>query len=211
MLGLLPGAPALASRAPSVPELAGVGGAQMRAVARYGRYVAMERTQPLRAARAVRYARRQLGKPYVFGASGPDAFDCSGLTMRAWGRAGVPLAHYVPTQYREVPVKVPFGRIRAGDLVMFNGNGHVGIAISRTRFIDAPETGQVVRVDPLSGWYRENFTDAVRPGEPAPVSWPASVVHAYQAARQARRRPSATPESSAPVGAGFGQDWIDWP
>lgn len=165
---------------PSLQRLAGLNDSQMRAVQRYGDYVQQQRRQGTMAAQAVRYATAQLGKPYRFGAAGPDAFDCSGLTMRAWGTAGVHLAHYVPTQYQQVRVKVPISQIKAGDLLMFDGDGHVGIAIGAKRFIDAPQTGENVRVDALSGWYRSNFDGAVRPAAPAPESFSPGVPHDYQ-------------------------------
>lgn len=83
---------------------------------------------------AVQYALAELGKPYVWGAAGPDAFDCSGLTMEAWAAAGVNLAHYTVDQLTEgTPVTDP-GSMEPGDLVLIPGSdgtlaapGHVGI------------------------------------------------------------------------------------
>lgn len=83
---------------------------------------------------AVEYALAQLGKPYVWGASGPVAFDCSGLTMMAWASAGVGLAHYTVAQFSEgVPVD-DLGLVSPGDLVLVPGSdgtlaapGHVGL------------------------------------------------------------------------------------
>ena len=83
---------------------------------------------------ALSYALAQLGKPYLWGASGPDAFDCSGLTMMAWAQAGVSLLHYTGDQINEgVPVN-SYVDISPGDLVLVPGSagtlanpGHVGI------------------------------------------------------------------------------------
>jgi cell wall-associated NlpC family hydrolase len=106
---------------------------------------------------AVAWALDQLGKPYVWGASGPDAFDCSGLTLRAWQAAGVSLPRVAVDQYRAGP-HVPAGDAQPGDLVFFADDAadpativHVGIAIGGGRMVDAPYTGAVVRIDPASG------------------------------------------------------------
>ena len=83
---------------------------------------------------ALSYALAQLGKPYLWGASGPDAFDCSGLTMMAWAQAGVTLLHYTGDQMNEGATVNSYGDISPGDLVLVPGSdgtlanpGHVGI------------------------------------------------------------------------------------
>ena len=98
-----------------------------------------------RAAVAVRFAYAQLGKPYVYGAAGPDAYDCSGLTMRAWGAAGVALPHNAAAQQSMThPVSSP----EPGDLVFFGSPaGHVGIYVGNGNMIAAPHTGDVVKVE----------------------------------------------------------------
>ena len=96
---------------------------------------------------AVAYARAQLGKPYVFAAAGPDAFDCSGLTMMAWAAAGVSLPHYAPTQMQygsTVPIDV--GAMLPGDLIfLYPDIGHVEIYAGNGMAISAPQPGDVVK------------------------------------------------------------------
>ena len=102
------------------------------------------------AAAAVAYAQAQLGKPYVYGGSGPDVFDCSGLTMRAWEAAGVVLYHSAIYQYAQ---STPVSRANAkpGDLVFFADGPkytdiyHVGLYVGNGTMIEAPYTGEVVR------------------------------------------------------------------
>lgn len=100
------------------------------------------------AAIAVRYAFAQLGKPYVWGAAGPGAFDCSGLVMRAWGAAGVSLPHYTYSIWR-VGRQITRSQLRPGDLVFPHGLGHVQIYIGGGNVIEAPHTGALVRIRPL--------------------------------------------------------------
>ena len=103
-----------------------------------------------RAAVAVRFAYAQLGKPYVYGASGPNAYDCSGLTMRAWGAAGVSLPHNAAAQQSDTRY-VSYGELQPGDLVFFGSPaGHVGIYIGGGRMIAAPHTGDVVKIQSIS-------------------------------------------------------------
>lgn len=113
------------------------------------------------AATAVQAALEQLGKPYVFGAAGPDSFDCSGLTQWAWARAGVSMAHYTGSQYNAFP-HVPLDQIQPGDLVFLRVDlGHMGMAIGGGQYIHAPRTGDVVKIGNLSS---SNVIGAVRPG-----------------------------------------------
>lgn len=114
-----------------------------------------------KAALAVSYAIAQLGKPYVFAASGPDTFDCSGLTMMAWRQAGVSMAHFAATQFQQFP-RVSVDALEPGDLVFFYPTvHHVGIYIGGGKMINAPHTGDVVRVASIN---RRNLVGAVRPG-----------------------------------------------
>jgi cell wall-associated NlpC family hydrolase len=83
---------------------------------------------------AITYALAQLGRPYLWGGTGPVAFDCSGLTMMAWAQAGVTLAHYTGDQINEGIAVVSYADISPGDLVLVPGSdgttanpGHVGI------------------------------------------------------------------------------------
>ena len=114
-----------------------------------------------RALTALAYAKAQLGKPYVFGAAGPNAFDCSGLTMMAWRAAGVSLPHLVSAQYNAVAHKVSISELEPGDLVMFYNMGHVGIYAGNGMVIHAPRPGKTVEYLPMK--YMP-FAGAVRPG-----------------------------------------------
>jgi peptidoglycan DL-endopeptidase CwlO len=107
---------------------------------------------------AVRAALSRRGRPYVWGAKGPQEFDCSGLTQWAWRQAGVLLGGDTYTQINQ-GVPVPAGEVRAGDLIFpknsFDGQGpeHVQLAISPTEVIHAPQSGDVVRIAPMPSAY----------------------------------------------------------
>nr|BFE55998.1 C40 family peptidase [Dactylosporangium thailandense] len=100
------------------------------------------------AGKAVSYAWAQLGKKYVFGAAGPDTFDCSGLTMMAWKAAGVTLPHNAAQQWGKVK-HISRSQLAPGDLVFYNGLGHVGIYIGNNQIIHAPNSRTVVKVAPI--------------------------------------------------------------
>nr|WP_240489735.1 C40 family peptidase [Actinomadura atramentaria] len=113
---------------------------------------------------AVRYALAQRGKPYAWGATGPRAYDCSGLVQRAWRVAGVTMPRVTYDQYRRIPRKVSRRNLAPGDLVFFHGRGHVGMYIGRSRYVHSPKTGDHVRVVVLRA--RRDFAGAVRPAWP---------------------------------------------
>lgn len=100
-----------------------------------------------RAGLAVRAALSRLGKPYVWGATGPDRFDCSGLTQWAYHQAGVPLSRTTYTQIHD-GIPVPRCQIRPGDLV-FPSSGHVQLAIGGNMVVEAPHAGATVQISPL--------------------------------------------------------------
>ena len=104
------------------------------------------------AATAIAYARAQLGKPYCYAGSGPACFDCSGLTMQAWGAAGVSMPHYSGAQYSMFP-HVPLNAMQPGDLVFWGpgGSEHVGLYIGGGQMIAAPSTGDVVKIQAVWG------------------------------------------------------------
>jgi len=104
---------------------------------------------------AANWALTQLGKPYQWGAAGPDTYDCSGLTMDAWAQAGVQLLHYTGYQWEEGP-HVPLDNLQRGDLLFYATNNsdpatihHVGIYIGDGMMVDAPFTGAFVRIDSI--------------------------------------------------------------
>ena len=96
---------------------------------------------------AVRAALSRLGRPYVWGATGPDQFDCSGLTQWSYARAGI---HLDRTTYQQIydGVPVPRSHVRPGDLV-FPTAGHVQLAIGNNLVVEAPHSGAAVRISPL--------------------------------------------------------------
>ena len=112
--------------------------------------------------KAVAFAYAQIGKPYVYGAAGPDAYDCSGLTMASWAAAGVSIPRTSYEQWDDLP-HVPMSQIEPGDILVFNDAGHVGIYVGGGMLIDAPHTGMDVEKIALSGWYAETLVGAVRP------------------------------------------------
>lgn len=114
-----------------------------------------------RAAIAVREAHARLGTPYQWAASGPDRFDCSGLTSWVWSKAGVSLPHSSRAQYAGGR-KVSRAEIQPGDLV-FHGSPihHVGIYIGGGNMISAPRTGDVVKIQAA---FRSDYVGAVRVG-----------------------------------------------
>ncbi|RII32528.1 NlpC/P60 family protein [Clostridium chromiireducens] len=113
----------------------------------------------------VNYAYKFLGKPYVYGAAGPNAFDCSGLTQFIYNKFGVNISRTTYTQVNE-GIKVNRNELRAGDLVFFNTEGsisHVGIYIGNGEFIHAPRSGKPVMVSSLSdGYYSQRYATARR-------------------------------------------------
>ena len=113
-----------------------------------------------RAAVAVQEAYRKLGSPYQWGAAGPNEFDCSGLTMWVWGKAGVSLPHSSQAQYSSGR-HVSRADIQPGDLVFFGSPiHHVGIYIGGGRMISAPHSGDVVKVQDA---FRSDYAGSARP------------------------------------------------
>jgi peptidoglycan hydrolase-like protein with peptidoglycan-binding domain len=103
-----------------------------------------------RGARAVAIAERYLGVPYVWGGASPSGFDCSGLVMYVYSQLGVSLPHNAAAQYDSLP-HVSESDLQPGDLVFFDGLGHVGIYVGGGEIIHAPHTGTVVQFSSLSG------------------------------------------------------------
>ncbi|MGR6317541.1 NlpC/P60 family protein [Micromonospora soli] len=110
---------------------------------------------------AAKTACKQIGKPYVWAANGPDSFDCSGLTQYAWAAAGVQLAHYTGDQWTS-GVAVSKANLRTGDLVFFySDHHHMGIYVGSGLIVHAPHTGDVVRMAQLANM---PYSGARRPG-----------------------------------------------
>jgi cell wall-associated NlpC family hydrolase len=113
---------------------------------------------------AIVYAAEQLGKPYVLGGVGPDAYDCSGLVMMAYEAAGISLPR---TTFQQVYAGTPVysdSQLEPGDLLFTAGSdgtaenpGHVGMYIGSGLVIQAPQTGQDVEITPFSGYWQENI------------------------------------------------------
>jgi cell wall-associated NlpC family hydrolase len=122
---------------------------------------------------AIAFAEQQLGKPYLWGGTGPDAFDCSGLVMMAYRAAGIDIPRVSQDQWKFGP-RVPASQVQAGDLVFFAGAdgtvtspGHVGLVIGNGQMIEAFATGTPIRIASYTDRDPVGFT---RPWADASVS-----------------------------------------
>jgi cell wall-associated NlpC family hydrolase len=105
-----------------------------------------------RAAQVVAIAMQYLGIPYVWGGSSPSqGFDCSGLVSYVYSQIGVSLPHHAASMYG-YGVPVAYSELQPGDLVFFNGLGHMGMYIGGGQFVHAPHTGDVVKISTLAGY-----------------------------------------------------------
>ncbi|WP_433462287.1 C40 family peptidase [Spirillospora sp. CA-128828] len=169
------GSQALAALNPVVLKSLHLDAATLEKVQAYDKYRTREKNQRKRAKKALRFARAQIGKPYRWGADGPSGYDCSGLAMAAWRKAGVKLPRVTYAQYRKVDRKVTLNDLKPGDLIFFHGRSHVGMYVGHGRFLHAPHAGARVRIDELGARRRKQFAGAVRPGAPAYREWSPSV------------------------------------
>ncbi|WLW58416.1 C40 family peptidase [Streptomyces sp. YU58] len=125
--------------------------------------LAADDREPTRAGdRAIRYAVQQLGKPYRWGAEGPDSYDCSGLTSEAWTHAGRPVPRTSQEQWAQLP-RVPLRDLRPGDLVIYFPDAtHVAMYLGAGKIIQAPRPGKKITVSPIAS---HPILGAVRPDD----------------------------------------------
>jgi cell wall-associated NlpC family hydrolase len=115
------------------------------------------------AEKAVAFAYAQLGKPYVWGATGPGSYDCSGLVQAAWLSAGVSIPRVTYDQWAALP-HIAQSALQPGDLLFYNGQGHVSMYVGDGYIIDAPRTGLTVqKIAMNTDWYGQTYEGAVRP------------------------------------------------
>jgi cell wall-associated NlpC family hydrolase len=113
-------------------------------------------------AKVVRFARHFLGIRYSYGGTSPrSGFDCSGFTRFIYAHFGITLPHYSGAQF-DRGRRVSRAGLRPGDLLFFDGLGHVGMYIGSGLFIHAPHSGTTVSIDSLSGWYSGRYDGARR-------------------------------------------------
>ncbi|MFE5816919.1 NlpC/P60 family protein [Streptomyces sp. NPDC056479] len=111
-------------------------------------------------ARAIRYAERQLGKPYKWGAEGPKSYDCSGLTSEAWAHAGTRIPRTSQEQWEQLD-RIPLTELRPGDLVIYFPDAtHVAMYLGKGKVVQAPRTGDKIKVSPIAS---NPVLGAVRP------------------------------------------------
>jgi cell wall-associated NlpC family hydrolase len=117
------------------------------------------------AGKAIAFVYAQLGCPYVYGGTGPchDGFDCSGLMQAAYAAAGVQIPRDTFEDWAELP-HVALSDIEPGDMILYDGEGHVAMYVGGGYIIDSPQTGLDVEKIPMStSWYADNTDGVVRP------------------------------------------------
>jgi cell wall-associated NlpC family hydrolase len=117
------------------------------------------------AGKAIAFAYAQLGCPYVYGGTGPcpRGYDCSGLAQAAWAAAGVQIPRDTYGDWAALP-HVPLSSLEPGDLLMYNGLGHVAIYVGDGFIIDAPQTGMnVEKIPETTSWYASTLVGVLRP------------------------------------------------
>ncbi|WP_240776774.1 NlpC/P60 family protein [Nonomuraea basaltis] len=113
---------------------------------------------------ALQFAFAQVGKPYRYGATGPDSFDCSGFTQAAWRTGGVELPRTTYTQWSwGADRRVPLTALEPGDLLFSKGLGHMGMYAGNGKMVHSPQTGDVVKVVDLDDYWRNRLLGAIRP------------------------------------------------
>ncbi|MFF1450644.1 NlpC/P60 family protein [Streptomyces sp. NPDC058274] len=139
-------------------EKAGTAKAQKRFMASGA--LSSRRTPSPEGGKALRYAVRQLGKPYEWGAEGPKSYDCSGLTSQAWEHAGRPIPRTSQEQWARLP-RIPLSKLRPGDLVIYFPEAtHVALYLGDGMVVQAPRPGARIKVSPIAA---NPVLGAVRP------------------------------------------------
>ncbi|MFD0775501.1 C40 family peptidase [Streptomonospora algeriensis] len=111
---------------------------------------------------AVEHAKKQIGKPYRYGAEGPGSFDCSGLVQYAYKKAGKSISRTTYTQFDQGR-SVSRSNLRPGDLVFFySGPGHVGMYVGNGSMIHAPSSGKKIQIVKMADYYNRQFVGARR-------------------------------------------------
>jgi cell wall-associated NlpC family hydrolase len=134
----------------------------LRTPAAVRKHLSGKREAPTLGDRVVDFARHLIGVRYSWGGTSPrTGFDCSGFVRYVYAHFGISLAH---SSFADFWRGRHVGRwaLKPGDLVFFDGAGHVGIYVGHGRFIHAPHTGTVVRISTMSGWYASQFDGARR-------------------------------------------------
>jgi cell wall-associated NlpC family hydrolase len=163
---------------------------------------------------AIGYAFQQLGKPYLWGAQGPDAFDCSGLTSQAWAHAGVAVPRTSQQQWARLP-HVPLAQLRPGDLVVYFGEAtHVALYLGDGLVIEAPRPGATVKVSPIAAYPllgavrpdpgRQPLTDYQPRALPPQAQAPTPIAVRTPVATTWQPDPATSPTASPTTGDGTG-------
>lgn len=144
----------------NVPDPAGCGAGEGKALLASGA-----------AGGAIEFTKDQLGEPYLWGGNGPDAWDCSGILVKAFGSVGVTIPRVANDQYMRGGAHLPIADAKAGDLIFWASDPsdpvsvhHVGMYLGNEEYIHAPQTGDVVKISKLNRDYYELMPLAVRPG-----------------------------------------------
>ena len=153
-------------------------------------------------AAVISFAEQQLGKPYLWGGTGPDAFDCSGLVMTAYRAAGISIARTSQAQWAS-ETRVPASQVQPGDLVFFAGAdgtvtdpGHVGLVIGGGKMIEAYATGFPIRVSSYANRGAIGFTE---PWAGAKGTTPASTTPPASTGTPGRPGAPAPPKGGIPI------------
>lgn len=143
-------------------------------------------------ARAIRYAKKQLGKPYKWGAEGPKSYDCSGLTSKAWAHAGTRIPRTSQEQWAKLK-RVPLTKLRPGDLVVYFPDAtHVAMYVGKGKVVQAPRTGEKIKISPIAS---NPVLGAVRPeAKPKKAVKPHKAVKPRKPPKPQRDTPPSSPD-----------------